>query len=53
MLAAEVERGLPDTGPAAALDLTALSESISLVQGLSDAEVDALDLGSALPDTQS
>ncbi|OEV01856.1 hypothetical protein AN217_00685 [Streptomyces qinglanensis] len=53
VLAAEVERGLPDTGPAAALDLTALSESISLVQGLSDAEVDALDLGSALPDTQS
>ncbi|MFE9392673.1 amino acid adenylation domain-containing protein [Streptomyces sp. NPDC006784] len=52
-LAAEVERGLPDAGPEAALDLTALSESISLVQGLSDAELDALDLGSAVPDTQS
>ncbi|GAA2063089.1 hypothetical protein GCM10009801_06700 [Streptomyces albiaxialis] len=53
-LAADVERLTPDSGPAAALDLDALSDSISLVQNLSDEELDALDIDTApVPATES
>ncbi|MGP3976838.1 amino acid adenylation domain-containing protein [Streptomyces sp. 8N114] len=52
-LAAEVERSLPDTGPAAELDLGTISESISLVQNMTDAELEALDIDNAVADTES
>ncbi|MEU4876999.1 amino acid adenylation domain-containing protein [Streptomyces sp. NPDC021608] len=42
-LAAALERALPDPGADAALDLDAITESITLIESLSDAELDALD----------
>ncbi|PZH16173.1 hypothetical protein C1I97_07050 [Streptomyces sp. NTH33] len=52
-LAAEVARGLPDAGPAAALDLDAIDKSIRLVESLTDAELDSLDIDNAALDNES
>jgi acyl carrier protein len=52
-LAAEVARRTPDTGPAAPLDVASISESISLVESLTDAELDALDIDDTDLDTES
>ncbi|MFJ9845110.1 amino acid adenylation domain-containing protein [Kitasatospora sp. NPDC101155] len=52
-LAAALERALPDPGAAAALDLDAITESISLIESLTDAELDALDIDDAVPGIES
>ncbi|WP_435802313.1 phosphopantetheine-binding protein [Streptomyces avermitilis] len=52
-LAAVVARGIPDTGSASALDLDTISESISLVESMTDAELDALDMDNAVPGIES
>ncbi|MFJ9818691.1 amino acid adenylation domain-containing protein [Streptomyces sp. NPDC101151] len=52
-LAAEVARGLRNTGSAAVLDLETISESINLVESLTDAELDALAMDDAVLDSES
>ncbi|MFE5581702.1 amino acid adenylation domain-containing protein [Kitasatospora sp. NPDC056531] len=53
-LAAALERSLPDQGSAAdALDLDAINESISLIESLTDDELDALDIDNAVPGIES
>jgi amino acid adenylation domain-containing protein/FkbM family methyltransferase len=52
-LAAEVAQGVPDTRSTSALDLDAISESISFVDSMTDAELDALDINDAVLDFES
>jgi amino acid adenylation domain-containing protein len=52
-LAAWLARGIPDAGFISALDLGAISESVSLVESMTDRELDALDIDSAVPGIES